>query len=88
MTKLDPKRSKYKGPFSMDNREWGSHALGVYPKQDTLSMGTARVKQEEETKILRESSKKSGKRNVGTKSKSPKQDLTIAKDLTIQLPER
>ena len=26
---------KYKGPFSMDNRERGSHAQGVYPTQDT-----------------------------------------------------
>ena len=26
-------------------------------------------------------------RNVGTKRKSPKQDLTSAKDLTIELPE-
>ena len=26
-------------------------------------------------------------RNVGTKGKSPKQNLTSAKDLTIELPE-
>ena len=29
-------------------RERGSHARGVYPKQDTSRLGTARVKQEEE----------------------------------------
>ena len=28
------------------------------------------------------------KSNVGTKRKSPKQDLTSANDLTIELPER
>ena len=30
----------------MDYSERGSHARGVYPKQDTLHIGTARVKQE------------------------------------------
>ena len=43
----DPKRPKYKGPFSMNYREQGSHALGVYPTQYTSLMETARVKQEE-----------------------------------------
>ena len=33
-----------------------------------------------------ESSNKSEKNNVGTKGKSPKQDLTNAKDPTIELP--
>ena len=32
----------------MDYRERGSHARGVYPTQDTSSMGTVRTKQEEE----------------------------------------
>ena len=52
----DPKRSKYKGIFSMDYREQGSHARGVYPTQYTLRMETARVKQEEEinTRIMRD----------------------------------
>ena len=52
----------------MGCRERGSHARGVYPTQDTSRMGTARVKQEEEEADTRiqESSKKSGKRNVGT----------------------
>ena len=51
-------------------------------------MGTAKVKQEDETdknnarvvRILKE-------RNVGMKGKSPKENLTGAKDLTIELPE-
>ena len=30
---------------SMDYRERGSHARGVYPHQDTSSKGTARIKQ-------------------------------------------
>ena len=49
-------------------------------------MGTGRVKQEEETdtRIMEESSKKSGKRNVGTKGKNLKQDLTSAKDLPMR----
>ena len=45
----DPKRPKYKGPFSMDYRERRSHARGVYPTQYTSLMGTERIKQEEET---------------------------------------
>ena len=71
----------------MDYREQRSHARGVYPTQDTSRMGTAWVKQEEET------DKNNGKRvarnleerNVGMKGKSAKQDLTTAKDLTIEL---
>ena len=35
---------KYKRPFSMDCRERGSHARGVYPTQGTFRMETARVK--------------------------------------------
>ena len=47
-------RPKYMIPFSMDCRERGSHARGVYLTQDTSLMGTARVKQEEEadTRII------------------------------------
>ena len=44
----EPKRPKYKIPFSTDYRERGSNARGVYSTQYTSSMGTARVKQEEE----------------------------------------
>ena len=36
----------------MDYRERGSHARGVYPTQDTLSMGTARVNEEADTRII------------------------------------
>ena len=52
----DPKRPKYKGPLSMDYRERGSHARGVYPTQYTSTMGTARVKEEEgaNTRMMRE----------------------------------
>ena len=50
MTKHDPKRLKYKGPLSIDCRERGSHAQDVYPTQDTLRMGTARVKSENRQK--------------------------------------
>ena len=52
--KHDPKRLKYKGPSSMENKEQVSHAQGVYLTQDTPGMGTARVKQEEEadTRII------------------------------------
>ena len=40
------------------------YARGVYLIQDTSNMGTVRVKQEEETdtRIMRESSKKSGRK--------------------------
>ena len=57
------KDKKYKGPFSMDYRERGSHAWGVYPAQYTSGMGTTRVKQKEETntRIMQES-KKSGRK--------------------------
>ena len=60
----------------------GSHARGVYPAQYTSRIGTARMKQEEETdknnaRVVRNM----GERNVGTKGKCPKQDLTSAKDL-------
>ena len=42
---------KYKRPFSIDPRERGSHARGVYPTENTLRMGTASVKQEKEAHI-------------------------------------
>ena len=45
------KTPKYERHLSMDCRERGSHARGVYPTQDTSRMGTARVKQEEEADI-------------------------------------
>ena len=71
-TKHDPIKPKYTGLFRIDYRERGFHARGLYPTQDTSSMGTARVKQEEEVDMkMQESSKKSG-RKVGTKGKSPR----------------
>ena len=39
--------SQIKRPFSMDCRERGSHARGVYPTQDTSRTRSATVKQEE-----------------------------------------
>ena len=67
-------------------RDRGSHAWDVHPTQYTSRMGTARVKKEEEadTRVI----KNLEERNVvDTKGKSPKQGLTSAKDLTIELPE-
>ena len=51
----------------MDYRERGSHAQGVYPTQYTSRMGTVRIKQKEETdtRITQESSKKSGRKERG-----------------------
>ena len=45
----------------------GSHVRGVYPTQETSRMGTARVKQEEETdtRIMQESSRKSRRKERG-----------------------
>ena len=53
-SKHDPKRSKYKGTFSIDCRERESHEHCVYPTQNTPRMETARVKQEEkaDTRII------------------------------------
>ena len=46
-------RPKCKGSFSIDYRERGSHARGVFSTQDTSRMGTVRVKQEEaDTRII------------------------------------
>ena len=52
--KHDPKRPKYKGPFTMDYRERRSHARGVHLTQDTTRMGAARMKEEKEadTKVI------------------------------------
>ena len=36
---------------------------------------------------MQDSKKPVKERNVGTKGKSPKQDLASAKDLTVELPE-
>ena len=50
----------------MDCRERGSRARGVYPTQDTSHLRTERAKE----------GRKEG-RNVVTKGKNPKEDLTI-----------
>ena len=73
----------------MDYRERGSHARGVYPTQHTSRMGRARVKQEEKNRHKNNARVVGNleERNVGTNGKSHKQDLTSAKDLTIELPE-
>ena len=64
----------------MGNWERGSHAQSVYPRQDTSSNKTARVKQEEET--YNNNSERDGRKKHGHKrGKSPKQGLTI------ELPE-
>ena len=81
------KRPKYKVPFSMEYRERESHARGVRPTQYTSCMGTARVKQEEETdRNNARVARNLEERNVGTKGKSTKQDLNSTKDLTIEPP--
>ena len=36
-----------RGKSTIDCREWGSHARGVYPIQYTSRMGTVRMKEEE-----------------------------------------
>ena len=57
----------------MDYRKREFHEGGVYPMQYILRMGTARVKQEEETDtvviIEREYSKKSGRKEHGHEGK-------------------
>ena len=64
---------KYKGPFSIDYRERGSHTRGVNPTHYILRMETARMKQEEEkdknnVRVVRNLEE----RDVGTKGKSLK----------------
>ena len=56
-------RKKYKATSSINCRERGSHARGVYPKQYTSRMGTARAKQEvgADTSVLAIEYKKSGR---------------------------
>ena len=59
----------------MNHRKRVSHARGVYLTQYNSSMGTARVKQEEETdaRIMQDSSQESG-RKESTEGKNPRQD--------------
>ena len=69
----------------MDYRERGSYARGVYPTQYTSSMGEAivRNRNKNNARLVRNLVE----RNVGTEGKSPKQDLTSGKNLTIELPK-
>ena len=77
-----------RGTSSMDSRERGSHERGVYPTQYTSRMETARVKEAVRADTRVRVKEKYEIRNVGTiRGKSPKQDLTSAKDLPIELPE-
>ena len=48
-TKHDPKRPRYKRLFSMDYKERGPMHVVCIPHRIFLRMGTARMKQEEET---------------------------------------
>ena len=49
-TQISHLASKYKGPSSsIDYRERGSHAQGVYPTQDTSGIKTVMVTKEEKT---------------------------------------
>ena len=89
-TKHDPKCPNYKGPSSMDCREWEYHAQGVYPTLDTSRMRISRVKQEEEdTRVINSKRvlRNLEERNVSTTKKSPKQGLTSAEDLTVMFLE-
>ena len=73
----------------MDYRKRGSHAQGVHPTQYTQRMETVRMKQEEEAdiRIMQKSSKTSRRKEpMGTKGKSPKKDLTSAKDQKLSSP--
>ena len=68
----------------MDCRERGSHAQSVHPTQEISSIEIVNVKQEEEadknnSKIVRHKQE----RNVGTKRKINKQDLTGSEDLIL-----
>ena len=68
----------------MDYSERVDHARGVYPTQYIPRMGTARVKQEEETdtRTMQESSKTSGRKEREHKGETSKQYLTSS-DWTI-----
>ena len=73
----------------MDYRKRGSHARGVYP--DTVYLAHGKSKGEARGRIRHKNNarivKNLEERNVGAKEKSPKQNITNAKDLSIELPE-
>jgi len=49
-SKVLPKDQKYKGPFSMDYRERGSHARDVLPYKKIFSMRTTRIERRGRTR--------------------------------------
>ena len=61
----------------MECREQGSHALGVYPKQDTSRMGTARGSSRHQNNSKRVVRNMEG-RNVGTKGKKEPNKTKLA----------
>ena len=67
MTKHDPEGPKYKGPSSTDYREQRSQTRGVYLAVYLAHENSIRVKQGEETntRIMNESSNKSGRKERG-----------------------
>ena len=62
----------------------GSHARGVYPTRDTPHMGTGRSRHENHSNREVWNMKKIER---DTEGKSPKQNLSSAKNQTIELPE-
>ena len=75
----------------MDYRERESRAWSVYPTQDTSriyrnSKGEARRRSGDKNNSKRVV-RNLEERNVGTKRRSRKQNLTSAKDLTIKLTD-
>ena len=56
----------------MDYREQGSHARGVYPTEYASRMGTARVKQEEET----DKNKARAVRNLEEKKRGHEEEMS------------
>ena len=68
----------------MDFWERGSHALGVYPTQYASRMRTARGNRHKNNS--KRVAKNLVETNMVTKRNSPKQGLTSAEDLDIELP--
>ena len=64
---------KYKGPFSVDYRDRGSHVLSVYPTHDTSCMEIAR-RHKNYSKIVRNM-------DAGKRDESLKQVLTLSKQM-------
>ena len=74
----------------MDYKERRSHARGVYPTQDTSPVGTVRMNKARGRTRRKNNSNRVVRNleeiNAATIGKSPKQDLTSAKDLTTESP--